>query len=174
MTSHMNAVRILASSLLALLVFTACTSINDLKPGSARGTIESGFMKTTEGLSLTVRGRSYDDMWAAAVAAMNEAGIASTEMYTGPLTIVDQDRSRGVIRAEETSHFGIIRAYVSIFISPTTPDSAAYVVEVSKILRDRMGAVPGERLGSSPLARDPGEGGWRAVTFTPRAGVRHA
>jgi hypothetical protein len=138
-----RAVVIIACAVLGVLIVNACTTLDSLKPGAPRGTLESGFMKTTEGLSLTVRDRSYDDVWSAAMAAMEEARKAPRELYTGPLAIVDQDKRRGVIRAEEISHLGIVRGYVGVFISPTTPSAPAYVVEVSKIRRQRTGLVSG-------------------------------
>jgi hypothetical protein len=127
----------------SLLWFAACTTVDSLKPGASRGTLESGFMKTTEGLSLTVRDRSYDDVWGAAMAAMMDASRAPREMYTGPLAIVDQDKVRGVIRAEEVSYFGVVRGYVGVFINPTTASAPAYVVEVSKIRRGRTDVIQG-------------------------------
>jgi hypothetical protein len=128
--------------LLALLV-TACTNVESLKPGVARGTYESGFMKTTEGLSLTVQNRSYDQVWAAAEAAMKTAAAASAGVYSGRLKVVERLKDKGVIKSEEENFHGLTRAYVGVFISPATPRASAYVVEVSKILKSRTEVIQG-------------------------------
>ena len=136
------------AGMLALVVgvvslVNACTTIDSLKPGVVRGTYESGFVKTTEGLALEVRDRSYDDIWAAADVAMTSAGTVSAGVYSGQLKVVERHRDRGVIKSEEENFLGSTRAYVGIFISPAKPGADAYVIEVSKILKSRTEVIQG-------------------------------
>jgi len=125
------------------LLLSGCTSVDSLKPGSPRGTYENGFMKTTEGLSLTVRNRSYEEVWAAADKAMRSGSTAPAGVYSGTLKVVERRKERGTIKAEENNFLGLSRAYVGIFISPATPGADAYVVEVSKILKSRTEVIQG-------------------------------
>jgi hypothetical protein len=113
-------------ALLALLAFVGCTTVDNLKPGVARGTMESGFMKTTEGLSMAVPNRSYAEVWAAAEKAMRTQ-----------LTLVSADPARGVLRGADVNFLGLDKGYVGVFITPTTPAAPSYTVEVSKILKNR-------------------------------------
>jgi hypothetical protein len=122
---------------LAVLSLAACatTTIDSLTPGTPLGTTERGFMKTTTGLSLTVRGRSYDQVWAAADSAMARAVTAEAGRFSETLALIDDDKARGVIRAAVRNPLGETRAYVGIFVSPVTPTAAAYVVSVSQKLK---------------------------------------
>jgi hypothetical protein len=114
-------------ALAALLALTGCTTVDNLKPGVARGTMESGFMKTTEGLSMAIPNRSYAEVWAAAEKAMRAQG----------LTVVSLDQAHGVLRSANQNFMGLDKAYIGIFITPTTPAAPSYTVEVSKILKNR-------------------------------------
>ena len=113
-------------ALLALLAIVGCNTVDNLKPGVARGTLESGFMKTTEGLSMAIPNRSYAEVWAAAEKAMREQ-----------LTLVSADQAHGVLRGADVNFLGLDKGYVGVFITPTTPAAPAYTVEVSKILKNR-------------------------------------
>src|SRR3990167_8459516 len=53
-------------ALIALLL-AGCAGAGNLKPGVPRGMLEDGFDKTTEGLALTVRDWSLQDVWSAAL-----------------------------------------------------------------------------------------------------------
>jgi len=129
---------------LTVLCLTACaTSIDSLTPGTPLGTTERGFMKTTTGLSLTVRGRSYDQVWAAADAAMARAVTADAGTFSETLALIDEDKARGVIRAAARNPLGVTWAYVGIFVSPVTPTAAAYVVAVSQKLKSEAEVVEG-------------------------------
>lgn len=109
-----------------LFALAGCATVDSLKPGVPRGTYESGFMKTTEGLALTVRHRSYDEIWAAAEKAMR-----------AQLTVINTDKARGVLRGSDSDVIGFTRSYVGIFVRPVQPTADAYTVEVSKIMRVR-------------------------------------
>jgi hypothetical protein len=140
--------RAVGRAMLTLLVgvaalVNACTTIDSLKPGVTRGTYESGFLKTTEGLALEVRGRSYDDIWAAADTAVTSAGTVSAGVYSGRLRVVESHKDSGVIKSEEENFLGLTRAYVGIFIRPAKHEADAYVIEVSKILKSRTEVIEG-------------------------------
>jgi len=130
---------------LAVLSLAACatTTIDSLTPGTPLGTTERGFMKTTTGLSLTVRGRSYDQVWAAADSAMARAVTADAGRFSETLALIDDDKARGVIRAAVRNPLGATRAYVGIFVSPVTPTAAAYVVSVSQKLKSEAEVIEG-------------------------------
>ena len=129
---------------LAVLSLVACaTSIDSLTPGTPLGTTERGFMKTTSGLSLTVRGRSYDQVWAAADAAMARAVVAESGKFSETLALIDDDKARGVIRSAVRNPLGATRAYVGIFVSPVTPNAPAYTVSVSQKLKSEAEVIKG-------------------------------
>ena len=122
---------------LAVLSLAACatTTIDSLTPGTPLGTTERGVMKTTTGLSLTVRSRSYDQVWAAADSAMAQAVTAEAgQVQRNAGACIDDDKARGVIRSAVRNPLGATRAYVGIFVSPVTPAAPAYVVSVSQKL----------------------------------------
>jgi hypothetical protein len=129
---------------IAALSLAACTTtIDSLTPGTPLGTIERGFMKTTAGLSLTVRDRSYDQVWAAADDAMARAVTAERGTFSETLALIDDDKTRGVIRSAIRSPLGATRAYVGIFVSPVTPNAGAYVVSVSQKLKSEAEVIEG-------------------------------
>jgi hypothetical protein len=129
---------------LAVLFLAACaTSIDSLTPGTPLGTTERGFMKTTTGLSLTVRGRSYDQVWNAADAAMARAVTAEAGPFSETLALIDYDKARGVLRSAVRNPLGQTRAYVAIFVSPVTPTADAYVVSVSQKLKSAAEVIEG-------------------------------
>jgi hypothetical protein len=127
----------------AMLALAACstTTIDSLTPGTPLGTTERGFMKTTTGLSLTVRGRSYEQVWAAADGAMARAVTAESGQFSEKLALIDYDKARGVIRSAVLNPLGSTEAYVGIFVSPVTPTAAAYVVSVSQKRKDVAGVM---------------------------------
>ena len=130
---------------LAALALAACTTttIDSLTPGTPLGTVERGFMKTTAGLSLTVRDRSYEQVWAAAEDAMARAVTAEAGTFSETLALIDDDKARGLIRSAIRSPLGATRAYVGIFVSPVTPQAAAYVVSVSQKLKSDAEVIKG-------------------------------
>ena len=115
---------------LAVLLLTGCTSAANLKPGVLRGMLEDGFDKTTEGLSLTVRSRSVEEVWDATVRGIRT--VMATDRAT---RLVDQTPHR-TIRLERKDFLGWFpQSYVGIFLKP---GEQAVVVEVSKINWGRM------------------------------------
>ena len=135
--------RVLVVLLALSLAACATATIDSVTPGTPLGTIERGFMKTTTGLSLTVRDRSYDQVWAAADSAMAQAVTAEAGRFSETLALIDYDKARGVIRAAVRNPLGATRAYVGIFVTPVTPTAPAYVVSVSEKLKSEADVMPG-------------------------------
>jgi hypothetical protein len=129
--------------LAAALLVVGCTSADNLKPGVSRGTMEARFTKTTEGLQLEVRGRSYDQVWDAVERAVAWAGKEPGGLYQGPLKVVDRQKDRGAIRTEEPNSLGLTRAYVGVFVTPPRNGADVYTVEVTKIMKNRTEVVQG-------------------------------
>ena len=135
---------ILRLLLAAALLLAACaSSIDSLSPGTPLGTTDRGFMKTTTGLSMTVRGRSFDQVWSAADDAMSRAVTAPAGTLSETLALIDVKKSQGVIRASVQNSLGVTRAYVGIFVSPVTPNAPAYVVTVSQKLKSEAELIQG-------------------------------
>jgi len=83
------------------LALSGCgTSPDDLQPGHGRGK------------QFEVAGKSYDQVWRAALGAMSK-----------DMRVVEQDRSAGVIKSRVDTG-----KVVAIFIAPTTPRAERYTV----------------------------------------------
>ena len=136
-------IRLLFALAVVSLAACATTTIDSLTPGTPLGTTERGFMKTTTGLSLTVHGRSYDQVWAAADSAMARAVTREAGRFSETLALIDYDKARGVIRTAVRNPLGMTRAYVGIFVSPVTPSAPAYVVSVSQEVKSEADVMPG-------------------------------
>jgi hypothetical protein len=91
--------------LLALLALAACQSMSDVKPGG--------------GKVATITGKSYEEVWAAAVKVADEH-----------FEIREQNQAAGFIKAERTFTYMGWGAWVGIYIVPSTPGSTSYRVEV--------------------------------------------
>ena len=81
----------MAQTMRGVLVATALplvgyASAADLKPGVPTGALKDGFEQTSEGLALTGRGRTLDDVWAATL-----RGVKAVTRSTGHPKIVDQE-----------------------------------------------------------------------------------
>jgi hypothetical protein len=122
-------VRVLALAI-ALGILAGCASAANLKPGVPRGMLEDGFDKTTEGLSLTVRGRTLDQVWAASL-----RGATAITQADSRTKIIEQQPPR-FIKLEGATFFRIETAsYTGIFL---IPDSDAIQIQVTKIYKARM------------------------------------
>ena len=93
------------SVVLVMLSLVACQSLSDVKPG--------------DGMKLTIDGRSYVDIWNAALLVADEH-----------FEIREQDQARGVILAERTRTFMEAPSWIGIFITPTASAVGRYTVEV--------------------------------------------
>lgn len=100
-------------TLLALLGFSGCNTIDSLKPG--------------KGVTFNVTGKSYDQVWKSTVAVVSRQ-----------LTIVEDDRSAGFIRSEAKAGMMTNGEVVGVFITPTTPAAATYKVEVVSLKRSSL------------------------------------
>lgn len=106
----------LLSSLLAvaaLVGFTGCNTVDSLKPG--------------KGVTFNVTGRTYEQIWKASVAVMSRQ-----------LTIVEDEREHGFIRAEAKAGMMTYGEVVGVFITPTTPNAGTYKVEVVSLKRSAI------------------------------------
>lgn len=81
------------------------------------------------GSQLTVEGRSYDEVWFAALE------VVARHLRIAPGT----DKTRGTIRAERTGGWLPGSETVGVFVQPANVPSARYVVEV---VSRRSGAFP--------------------------------
>jgi hypothetical protein len=92
--------------LAALLGLSACAhSLADVKPGI--------------GLTATIRGKEYDDIWAAAIRVADEH-----------FELLERDRSAGIIKAERTATAFGGGAWIGIYVTPPIDGAASYDVEV--------------------------------------------
>ena len=92
-------------AVLTLFVLFGCATVGELAPGS--------------GSTFEVRGKSYDEIWRASVRAMSNG-----------LTIVESDRTSGVIKSEARAGIATWGEVVGLFVTPTTAVSSTYTVEV--------------------------------------------
>lgn len=99
----------------------ACQSMSDVKPGDGR--------------KAAITGKSYDEIWAAALTVADEH-----------FEIREQDKARGVILAERTWSAWSSGAYVGIYITPPAPAATTYTVEVvrRKKVVTQVGGQPWE------------------------------
>jgi hypothetical protein len=96
----------LGAVLIALLLLAGCRSMSDVKPG--------------DGQVATITGKSYDEVWAAALRVSGEH-----------FEIREQDKAAGAIRAEREQHFMETAGdWVGVFITPPREGSPTYNVEV--------------------------------------------
>lgn len=98
---------------LAILVLAACATTDSLQPGTGGSTFE-------------VRGKSYDDIWKAVVTVAGRS-----------LTIVESDKSAGVLKAEKGVGLTTWGEVVGIYVRPATGGATSYTVEVQSLKRSR-------------------------------------
>lgn len=105
--------RLAICSLVALFI-SGCATINTLQPGSGGSTFE-------------VRGKSYDEIWKAAVITASRS-----------LTVVESNKEGGTIKAEKGAGITTWGEVVGIFIRPTSNDAPIYTVEVQSLKRSTV------------------------------------
>lgn len=105
----------LASLFLALLALASsgCNTIDSVQPG--------------KGISFQVQGKTYDQVWRASVAVMSRQ-----------LTLVEDSKQRGFIRAEAAAGMTTWGEVVGVFITPTAPTAHSYNVEVVSLKRSAV------------------------------------
>jgi len=114
--------RLLALLLMGLLA--GCASVADLKPGTLSGGTKDGFEQTSEGLALTVRGRSLEDVWAATQRGANV--VTRTRAH---VRIVDQKPNQ-FIKIEGQNAVDSTVFYTGLFLVPL---SDAIQVQATKL-----------------------------------------
>lgn len=98
---------------LAILVLAACATTDSLQPGTGGSTFE-------------VRGKSYDEIWKAVITVAGRS-----------LTIVESDKSAGILKAEKGVGLTTWGEVVGIYVRPATGGAASYTVEVQSLKRSR-------------------------------------
>lgn len=99
--------------LATVAAFPSCATVDSLQPGSGR--------------KFLVQGKTYDDIWKASVRSMSRN-----------LTIVESDKSRGLIRSEARAGIATWGEVVGVFISPSQPGAPVYTVEVESLKRSMV------------------------------------
>ena len=105
--------RVLSFACVALLP-SGCATMSSLQPSAGGETFQ-------------VQGRTYDQVWNAAV---ETAGVS--------LTIDQSDKATGTIKAEREASATSWGEVVGIFIRPSKPGASAYTVEVESMERDKL------------------------------------
>lgn len=100
--------------LIVALWISGCATIDTLQPGAG-------------GVTFEVRGKSYDEIWKAAVRTASRS-----------LTIVESNKKTGTLRAEKGVGMTTWGEVVGIFIRPTNNDAPVYTVEVESLKRSQL------------------------------------
>lgn len=99
----------------SLLVLIGCATTDSLQPGKVGST------------KLTITGKTYDEVWKAAVKAMGNN-----------LTIVEKSKESGYIKSEKGAGISTWGEVVGVFISPANKPADKYTVEVQSLKRHRL------------------------------------
>lgn len=140
MRRHTTKARALAAIITAIalaVLFGACQSMSDVKPGDGKKAI--------------LTGRSYEEIWRAALKVANEH-----------FAVREQDPAHGIILAERTYHFMRPGSWVGNYVTPPASGEPEYTVEVvmrtksigdvveqgweSKVLRDLQDVLDGRPM----------------------------
>jgi uncharacterized protein YceK len=101
--------------LLFVVVFlSGCATTDTLQPG-------------TGGSSFEVRGKTYDEIWKAVVRTASRS-----------LTIVENNRETGTLRAEKGVGMATWGEVVGIFVRTTSNGAPVYTIEVQSLKRSRI------------------------------------
>lgn len=101
------------------LSISGCATTDTLQAGTGGSTFE-------------IRGKSYDEIWKAAVRTASRS-----------LTIVESNKETGTLKAEKGAGMATWGEVVGIFVRPTTNGAPAYTVEVQSMKRSR-GQITGQ------------------------------
>lgn len=96
------------------VLLAACATTDSLQPGTGGSTFE-------------VRGRSFDEIWKAAVTVASRS-----------LTIVESNKAAGILKAEKGVGLTTWGEVVGVYIRPATAGAASYTVEVQSLKRSRV------------------------------------
>jgi hypothetical protein len=94
-----------------VVAISGCSTIDSLEPG-------------TGGQTFQVRGKKYDEIWKAVVRTASHV-----------LTIVDNNKETGTLRAEKAAGIATWGEVVGIFVRPARNGAPVYTVEVQSLTR---------------------------------------
>ena len=97
----------------SLFALAGCATTDSLQPG-------------TGGTSFEVRGKSYEEVWKAAVTVAGRS-----------LTIVESNKEAGILKAEKGVGLTTWGEVVGIYIRPARSGAAVYTVEVQSLKRSK-------------------------------------
>lgn len=97
----------------SLFALAGCATTDSLQPG-------------TGGSSFDVRGKSYEEVWKAAVTVAGRS-----------LTIVESNKEAGILKAEKGVGLTTWGEVVGIYIRPARSGAAVYTVEVQSLKRSK-------------------------------------
>lgn len=97
----------------SLFALAGCAMTDSLQPG-------------TGGTSFEVRGKSYEEVWKAAVTVAGRS-----------LTIVESNKEAGILKAEKGVGLTTWGEVVGIYIRPARSGAAVYTVEVQSLKRSK-------------------------------------
>ncbi|MGT2429779.1 hypothetical protein ACU4GI_26225 [Cupriavidus basilensis] len=110
-----------------LLALAGCATTDSLQQGTGGSTFE-------------VRGKSYDEIYRAAVRAVRSN-----------LTLVESNKETGTIKAESRAGMSTWGEVVGVFIRPPQPGATVYVVKVQSLKRSRA-QITGQDWTASVIA----------------------
>jgi hypothetical protein len=102
-------------AMLALTTLVGCATTDTLQAGKS------------DSAKITVKDKSYDQVWKASVKAMSSQ-----------LTIVQKSKENGIIKAEKGVGMATWGEVVGVFISPADKPAEKYTVEVQSYKRSRL------------------------------------
>ncbi len=95
------------------ILFSGCNTIDSVQPG--------------KGQKFSVAARSYDQVWKAAVTVVSRQ-----------LTIVEESKASGSIKAESKAGLTTYGEVVGVFIRPAGVNATSYEIEVVSLKRDAI------------------------------------
>lgn len=99
---------------LAVVLVTGCATMDDLHP-DAGGTV------------FHVRGKTYDEIWRAV-----------TLTASRQLTIIENNKNTGILKAEKGVGLTTWGEVVGVFVRPAGNGAADYAIQVQSLKRSRM------------------------------------
>ena len=96
-----------------MLCLPGCNTIDSVKPG--------------KGVTFQVRGKTYDQVWKASVAVMSRQ-----------LTLVEDSKERGYVRAEAKMGFATYGEVVGVFITQAGQNAPVHTIEVVSLKRSSL------------------------------------
>lgn len=105
---------LLSAFIFVLASLSGCATIDTLQPG-------------TGGSSFEVRGKTYDEVWKAVVRTASRS-----------LTVVENNKETGTLRAEKGAGMATWGEVVGVFVRPTSNSAPVYTIEVQSLKRSRV------------------------------------